>query len=261
MRQASQLPLLRRPAPPRPAAAAPAADLKALKTARAAANIAVKKAEKALKTAQDSGECSASDIAALEASVTDARARLAKAESRPQGRQRRPASPTQRPQPQLRPTLRVGKHRCAATAASRCGPAADLKALKTARAAANIAVKKAEKALKTAQDSGEGDIAALEASVTDARARLAKAEADLKAASDASSSQLRLLRQAPARQAQLPRLPISRRSRRRVQPPISRSRRPRRRWPAPAKAVKAISRTCRPCWPPHRKTCAPPRFA
>ncbi|MGS0467758.1 electron transport complex subunit RsxC [Cobetia marina] len=150
-----------------PAAAAPAADLKAFKTARAAANIAVKKAEKALKTAQDSGE---GDIAALEASVTDARARLAKAEA-----DLKAASETsESAAPAAASTSTTGA----------AAPAADLKALKTARAAANIAVKKAEKALKTAQDSGEGDIAALEASVTDARARLAKAEADLKAASE-----------------------------------------------------------------------------
>ncbi|MDN2657946.1 electron transport complex subunit RsxC [Cobetia sp. 14N.309.X.WAT.E.A4] len=150
-----------------PAAAASAGDLKALKTARAAANIAVKKAEKALKTAQDSGE---GDIAALEASVTDARARLAKAEA-----DLKAASETsESAAPAAASTSTTGA----------AAPAADLKALKTARAAANIAVKKAEKALKTAQDSGEGDIAALEASVTDARARLAKAEADLKAASE-----------------------------------------------------------------------------
>ncbi|AOM00905.1 electron transport complex subunit RsxC [Cobetia marina] len=157
------------PAAAAPAAAASAGDLKALKTARAAANIAVKKAEKALKTAQDSGE---GDIAALEASVTDARARLAKAEA-----DLKAASETsESAAPAAASTSTTGA----------AAPAADLKALKTARAAANIAVKKAEKALKTAQDSGEGDIAALEASVTDARARLAKAEADLKAASDAS---------------------------------------------------------------------------
>ncbi|MEL0616627.1 electron transport complex subunit RsxC [Cobetia marina] len=162
------------PAAAAPAAAASAGDLKAFKTTRAAANIAVKKAEKALKTAQDSGE---GDIAALEASVTDARARLAKAEA-----DLKAASETsESAAPAAASTSTTG-----AAAPAAAAPAADLKALKTARAAANIAVKKAEKALKTAQDSGEGDIAALEASVTDARARLAKAEADLKAASDAS---------------------------------------------------------------------------
>ncbi|MDI6005171.1 electron transport complex subunit RsxC [Cobetia marina] len=160
------------PAAAAPAAAASAGDLKAFKTARAAANIAVKKAEKALKTAQDSGE---GDIAALEASVTDARARLAKAEA-----DLKAASETsESAAPAAASTSTTG-----AAAPAAAAPAADLKALKTARAAANIAVKKAEKALKTAQDSGEGDIAALEASVTDARARLAKAEADLKAASE-----------------------------------------------------------------------------
>ncbi|AZV30922.1 electron transport complex subunit RsxC [Cobetia sp. ICG0124] len=70
-----------------PSAPAAATDLKAFKTARAAANIALKKAEKALKAAQDSGESSASDLAALEANVTAAKAKLASAESRPQGRQ------------------------------------------------------------------------------------------------------------------------------------------------------------------------------
>jgi len=149
-------------------ATAPAADLKALKTARAAANIAVKKAEKALKTAQDSGE---GDIPTLETSVAEAKARLAKAEA----------------------DLKAASESAAPAAASTsatgaAAPAADLKALKTARAAANIAVKKAEKALKTAQDSGEGDIPALEASVTDAKSRLAKAEGDLKAATDAAGA-------------------------------------------------------------------------
>ncbi|TCJ27749.1 electron transport complex subunit RsxC [Halomonas sp. GDM18] len=152
-------------------AAAPAADLKALKTARAAANIAVKKAEKALKTAQDSGE---GDIPALESSVTDAKARLAKAEA------------------DLKAASEASESAASAAASTSAtgaaAPAADLKALKTARAAANIAVKKAEKALKTAQDSGEGDIPALEASVTDAKARLAKAEGDLKAATDAAGA-------------------------------------------------------------------------
>ncbi|HAR08728.1 MAG: electron transport complex subunit RsxC [Cobetia sp.] len=148
--------------------AAPAADLKALKTARAAANIAVKKAEKALKTALDSGE---GDIPALETSVAEAKTRLAKAEA-----DLKAASESAAP---------------AASSTSATGaaaPAADLKALKTARAAANIAVKKAEKALKTAQDSGEGDISALEASVTDAKSRLAKAEGDLKAVTDAAGA-------------------------------------------------------------------------
>ncbi|UTV88867.1 electron transport complex subunit RsxC [Cobetia amphilecti] len=152
-------------------AAAPAADLKALKTARAAANIAVKKAEKALKTAQDSGE---GDIPALESSVTDAKARLAKAEA------------------DLKAASEASESAASAAASTSAtgaaAPAADLKALKTARAAANIAVKKAEKALKTTQDSGEGDIPALEASVTDAKARLAKAEGDLKAATDAAGA-------------------------------------------------------------------------
>ncbi|WP_249330550.1 electron transport complex subunit RsxC [Cobetia sp. MC34] len=152
-------------------AAAPAADLKALKTARAAANIAVKKAEKALKTAQDSGE---GDIPALETSVAEAKARLAKAE----GDLKAASEASESAAPAA----------ASASATGAAAPAADLKALKTARAAANIAVKKAEKALKTAQDSGEGDIPALEASVTEAKSRLAKAEGDLKAATDAAGA-------------------------------------------------------------------------
>ncbi|NVN56435.1 electron transport complex subunit RsxC [bacterium Scap17] len=151
-----------------PAAAASAVDLKALKTARAAANIAVKKAEKALKTAQDSGE---GDIPALESSLAEAKTRLAKAEA-----DLKAASESAAPAP------------ASTSSTGAAAPAADLKALKTARAAANIAVKKAEKALKTAQDSGEGDIAALEASVTEAKSRLDKAEGDLKAATDAAGA-------------------------------------------------------------------------
>ncbi|MEO1869110.1 MAG: electron transport complex subunit RsxC [Cobetia sp.] len=152
-------------------ATAPAADLKALKTARAAANIAVKKAEKALKTAQDSGE---GDIPALETSVAEAKTRLAKAEADLKAASEASES--------------AAPAAASASATGAAAPAADLKALKTARAAANIAVKKAEKALKTAQDSGEGDIPALETSVTDAKARLAKAEGDLKAATDAAGA-------------------------------------------------------------------------
>ncbi|WP_368449476.1 electron transport complex subunit RsxC [Cobetia amphilecti] len=149
-------------------AAAPAADLKALKTARAAANIAVKKAEKALARASESGE---GDIPALETSVTDAKTKLAKAEA-----DLKAASESAAPAP------------ASTSSTGAAAPAADLKALKTARAAANIAVKKAEKALKIAQDSGEGDIAALEASVTEAKSRLDKAEGDLKAATDAAGA-------------------------------------------------------------------------
>lgn len=151
--------------------AVPAADLKALKTARAAANIAVKKAEKALKTAQDSGE---GDISALETSVAEAKARLAKAEADLKAASEASES--------------AAPAAASASATGAAAPAADLKALKTARAAANIAVKKAEKALNTAQDSGEGDIPTLEASVTDAKSRLAKAEGDLKAATDAAGA-------------------------------------------------------------------------
>ncbi|MDO6786078.1 electron transport complex subunit RsxC [Cobetia marina] len=161
-----------------PSAPAAATDLKAFKTARAAANIALKKAEKALKAAQDSGESSASDLAALEANVTAAKAKLASAESALKAASEASESAAAAP----------ASAATGASAPAAAAPAGDLKALKTARAAANIAVKKAEKALKTAQDSGEGDIAALEASVTDARARLAKAEADLKAASETSES-------------------------------------------------------------------------
>ncbi|MCO7231020.1 MULTISPECIES: electron transport complex subunit RsxC [unclassified Cobetia] len=149
---------------------APATDIKAFKTARAAANIGLKKAEKALKAAQDGGESSESDIAKLEANVTAAKTKLASAES----------------------ALKAASETSESAAPAAAAPAAaasavDLKALKTARAAANIAVKKAEKALKTAQDSGEGDIPALESSLAEAKTRLAKAEADLKAASESAA--------------------------------------------------------------------------
>ncbi|WP_176494414.1 electron transport complex subunit RsxC [Cobetia sp. 5-25-4-2] len=166
-----------------PSAPAAATDLKAFKTARAAANIALKKAEKALKAAQDSGESSASDFAALDANVTAAKTRLASAESALKAASEASESAAAAPASAV-----TGASAPAAAAPAAAASAGDLKAFKTARAAANIAVKKAEKALKTAQDSGEGDIAALEASVTDARARLAKAEADLKAASETSES-------------------------------------------------------------------------
>ncbi|QWN36018.1 electron transport complex subunit RsxC [Cobetia sp. 4B] len=158
---------------------APATDIKAFKTARAAANIALKKAEKALKAAQDGGESAETDIAKLEANVTAAKTKLASAESALKAASE--ASESAAP-------AAAGTSTVSTATTGAATPAADLKALKTARAAANIAVKKAEKALKTAQDSGEGDISALETSVTDAKARLAKAEADLKAASEASES-------------------------------------------------------------------------
>ena len=158
---------------------APATDIKAFKTARAAANIALKKAEKALKAAQDGGESSESDIAKLEANVTAAKTKLASAESALKAASE--ASESAAP-------AAAGASTASTATTGAATPAADLKALKTARAAANIAVKKAEKALKTAQDSGEGDIPALETSVAEAKARLAKAEGDLKAASEASES-------------------------------------------------------------------------
>ncbi|MBR9798442.1 MAG: electron transport complex subunit RsxC [Gammaproteobacteria bacterium] len=158
---------------------APATDIKAFKTARAAANIALKKAEKALKAAQDGGESSESDIAKLEANVTAAKTKLASAESALKAASE--ASESAAP-------AAAGASTASTSTTGTAAPAADLKALKTARAAANIAVKKAEKALKTAQDSGEGDIPALETSVTEAKARLAKAEGDLKAATDAAGA-------------------------------------------------------------------------
>jgi len=167
---------------------APATDIKAFKTARAAANIALKKAEKALKAAQDSGESSASDLAALEANVTAAKAKLASAESALKAASEASESAAAAPASAATDTSAPAAAAPTAAASAAAASAGDLKAFKTARAAANIAVKKAEKALKTAQDSGEGDIAALEAGVTEAKTKLAKAEADLKAASEASES-------------------------------------------------------------------------
>ncbi|WP_233266266.1 electron transport complex subunit RsxC [Cobetia sp. L2A1] len=149
----------------KPSAVSSAPDLKAFKTARAAANIAVKKAEKALKSANESGE---GDIAALEATATSAREKLATAEA----------------------ALKTASEAIESVPVTSTAPGtpataiANLKALKTARAAANIAVKKAEKALKIASESGEGNIAALEAAITSAHAKLASAETTLKAASE-----------------------------------------------------------------------------
>ena len=170
-------------------AAAPAADLKALKTARAAANIAVKKAEKALKTAQDSGE---GDIPALEASVTDAKSRLAKAEGDLKAAtdaadaDKGPVASAAAGSAQTTDTGAAGSSANAAAPAA-AAPSADIKALKTARAAANIAVKKAEKALARASESGEGDIEDLQTLLATAQENLRAAEVRLNSAQAGST--------------------------------------------------------------------------
>ncbi|WP_254918421.1 electron transport complex subunit RsxC [Cobetia sp. QF-1] len=162
-------------------------DLKALKTARAAANIAVKKAEKALKLAQENGE---GDIAALEAAANAARETLTHAEATLK-------SASEAADTSVTPVAAAPSVSSATPAASPTA-SANLKALKTARAAANIAVKKAEKALKLAQESGEGDLAALEVAANAARETLTHAEATLKSASEAADTSVTPVAAAPS---------------------------------------------------------------
>ncbi|WP_210396060.1 electron transport complex subunit RsxC [Motiliproteus sediminis] len=70
----------------------------------------------------------------------------------------------------------------AVTSAPKADPEAALKAAKTAAAVARTKLKKAEKALQIARDSGESDLAALEAEVSAQQQKVAASEAALKAA-------------------------------------------------------------------------------
>lgn len=154
-------------------------DLKALKTARAAANIAVKKAEKALKLAQENGE---GDIAALEAAANAARETLTRAEATLK-------SASEAADTSVTPVAAAPSVAPATPAASPTA-SADLKALKTARAAANIAVKKAEKALARASESGEGDIEDLQTLLATAQENMRAAEVRLTSAQPDGGGQM-----------------------------------------------------------------------
>ena len=77
-----------------------------------------------------------------------------------------------------------------ATPAASPTASADLKALKTARAAANIAVKKAEKALARASESGEGDIEDLQTLLATAQENMRAAEVRLTSAQPDGGGQM-----------------------------------------------------------------------
>jgi len=140
--------------------ATPAApDLAALKTAAAVARTKLKKAQKALDTARESGE---GDIQALETALQDAQANADKAQ---QALQQAEAG--------------------SAPAAGNAAP--DLKPLKTAAAVARTKLKKAQKALDAARESGEGDLQALETALQDAQTNADKAQQALQQAEAGSA--------------------------------------------------------------------------
>ncbi|MBV0932790.1 electron transport complex subunit RsxC [Marinobacterium weihaiense] len=123
----------------------PTQDISALKTAAAVARTKLKKAQKALDAARDSGD---GDIPALEAAVQ--------------------AAHTSAEQAQQALEKAEGVKPTAANI--------DTKQLKTAAAVARTKLKKAQKALDAARDSGEGDLSALEAALKAAQASADQAQ-------------------------------------------------------------------------------------
>ena len=122
-------------------------DIKALKTAAAVARTKLKKAQQALKNAQDKG---LDGIEPLEKTVSELEAKSTAAQQAYDEAQNKPVADT----------------------------AVDIKQLKTNAAVARTKLKQAEKALAKAEESGEGDIDAL-------KLRLSEQEAKTKAAQQA----------------------------------------------------------------------------
>ncbi|WP_086480332.1 electron transport complex subunit RsxC [Oceanospirillum sanctuarii] len=165
-------------APPQAApAAANEAQEKALKQAKiavAASKAAIKKAEKALVHAQRDND--PDEVAAKEAAIVTAKANAVKAEEKlkaleESAKSASAASPTQ-----------------AAPAADSADQEKALKQAKIAAAASKAAIKKAEKELTAAQDSGDaGQIAACEAKLTTAKEKAQQAADNLTALQNAAS--------------------------------------------------------------------------
>ncbi|MBP0050089.1 electron transport complex subunit RsxC [Marinobacterium sp. AK62] len=80
------------------------------------------------------------------------------------------------------------KARKAPEASASGSPELDLNALKTAAAVARTKLKKAQKALDAARESGEGDLSALEAALASAQTSADKAQADLDKAQSGSAA-------------------------------------------------------------------------
>ncbi|MGB0466513.1 MAG: electron transport complex subunit RsxC [Pontibacterium sp.] len=133
-------------------------DLKALKTAAAVARTKLKKAQTALKTAEEKGqdgiEPLRDTLKVLEEKSAAAEQAYEKAQSTPE-----PAAPV-----------------------------LDSKQLKTAAAVARTKLKQAEKALLTARDAGEPDVAALEAKVTELQAKVTSTQKAFEAAESGASA-------------------------------------------------------------------------
>ncbi len=132
---------------PEAEAAPQAPDLSSLKTAAAVARTKLKKAQKALDAARESGE---GDISELEAAVSAAQTSSE--------------------------TAQAALQQAESSAAPAAAPQVDTQQLKTAAAVARTKLKKAQKALDAARESGEGDISELEAAVKTAQENADKAQ-------------------------------------------------------------------------------------
>ncbi len=141
------------------AAAEPAADINALKTAAAVARTKLKKAQKALEAARNSGE---GDLQALEAAV----------------------QATQASSDQAQQALEKASTGSAPATAT----GADVKQLKTAAAVARTKLKKARDALKNAEDKGLEGLDKLRATVTTLEQKADEADKAYKDAEAAAGS-------------------------------------------------------------------------
>ncbi|GAA0787083.1 electron transport complex subunit RsxC [Marinobacterium sediminicola] len=142
------------------ATAEPAQDISALKTAAAVARTKLKKAQKALDAARESGE---GDISALEAAVQAAQTSADQAQKALDSADK-PSAPT-------------------APAAG-----ADIKQLKTAAAVARTKLKKARDALKNAEDKGLDGLDKLRATLSTLEQKAEEADKAFKDAENAASS-------------------------------------------------------------------------
>ncbi len=147
-------------------AAAPAAekasgvpDLKQLKSNAAIARTKLKKAEKALTNAQEKG---LDGIDALQATVEQLQQKCDAAQKAYDDAQKAPAAPAK--------------------------PALDIKQLKTNAAVARTKLKKAEKQLLAAEESGSDDVDSLKAQVAELQQKSATAEAAFKAAESGTTA-------------------------------------------------------------------------
>ena len=154
--------------------------LKQAKIAAAASKAAIKKAEKALATAQEAGD--EAEIKAKEADLATAKANADKAADKLKALQSAPA-------PSATATAPTTDNSAALAEQQKAEHEKALKQAKIAAAASKAAIKKAEKALATAQEAGDdADIKAKEEAVATAKANAEKAADKLKALQDTPPS-------------------------------------------------------------------------